>query len=115
MPSSNSQAPDDKTPPGFLSASDKETAAKQRSDLTAINAPNYLCSAAIDHAKQNPRDDRVPEALYRYLTAVHLGCLNDAGTGYAKTAFKLLHRRYADSDWADKGRSWYKANGCNRL
>jgi len=80
--------------------------------LSAINAADFLCTEAIDQAKSHPSDERAPEALYRCLRAVHLGCSNDKGTQLAKSAFQLLHRRFPDSPWAEKGKVWYKGGSC---
>jgi hypothetical protein len=104
---------DDQTAPGFLSASEKKSAEDEWKKLSAINAPNFLCTEAIEQAKNHPTDERAPEALYRCLRAVHLGCSNDKGTELARSAFQLLHRRYPDSTWAAKGKVWSKGGSCN--
>ena len=100
------------TAPGFLSASERKSAEEEWQKVSAINAPNFLCTEAIEQAKSHPSDERAPEALYRCLRAVHLGCSNDEGTALAKSAFQLLHRRFPDSPWAEKGKVWYKGGGC---
>jgi hypothetical protein len=100
------------TYPSLSSAADRESADEELHKLSAINAPNFLCIAAIDQAKIHPNDERAPEALYRCLRAVQLGCSNDEGTALAKSAFQLLHRRYSDSPRAEKGNVWYKGDGC---
>ena len=96
----------------FLSASERKTTDEEWQKLSAINAPNFLCTEAIEQAKSHPTDERAPEALYRCLRAVHLGCSNDKGTELARSAFQLLHHRYPDSPWAEKGKVWYKGDGC---
>lgn len=111
-PSQESPEPRDQTYPSFLSATEKQSADDEWKKLSEINAPSFLCTAAIEQAKRHPHDTRVPEALYRCLTAVHLGCSNSQGTDLAKSAFGLLHHRYAESDWAAKGQFWYRANNC---
>jgi len=98
--------------PNFISAAESKTADDEWQKLSAINAPNYLCSAAIEHTRSHPDDDRNPRALYRCLTAVHLGCSNDHGTELARSAFQLLHRRYPNSVWSEKGNIWYRGDGC---
>ncbi len=104
---------DDQTGPGFLTAAEKKSAAEEWNKLSSINAPNFLCAAAIEQTKSHPDDARAPEALYRCIAAVHLGCSNSQGTDYAQSAFKLLHHRYPDSQWAEKGKVWYKGGSCN--
>ncbi len=97
----------------FLTASERQTADQEWQKLAAINAPNFLCTAAIEQAKSHPTDERAPEALYQCLRAVHLGCSNDKGTELARSAFQLLHRRYPESPWAKKGKVWYKGDSCS--
>jgi tetratricopeptide (TPR) repeat protein len=111
-PSGVSQNLKAQTYPGFLSASERKSADEEWQKLSAINAPDFLCTEAIDQAKSHPNDERAPEALYRCLRAVHLGCSNDKGTQLAKSAFQLLHRRFPDSPWAEKGKVWYKGGSC---
>ncbi len=100
------------TYPGFLFAAQKKSADEEWQKLSAINAPNFLCSEAIDWAQTHPNDERSPEALYRCLRAVHLGCSNSQGTVLARSAFVLLHRHYPQSSWAATGSLWYKGDGC---
>jgi hypothetical protein len=40
------------------------------------------------------------------------GCSNARVNEYAKSAFSLLHRRYADSPWALANRFWYRGGNC---
>ena len=101
------------TYPGFLSASERKTTDEEWQKLSAINAPNFLCTEAMEQANSHPTDERAPEALYRCLRAVHLGCSNDKGTELARSAFQLLHHRYPDSPWAEKGKVWYKGDSCS--
>jgi len=108
-----SEESNDQSSSGFLTAAEKKSAADEWTKLSAINAPNYLCAAAIEQTKSHPDDARAPEALYRCITAVHLGCSNSQGTDYAQSAFRLLHHRYPDSQWAEKGKVWYKGGSCN--
>src|SRR5208282_2015342 len=91
--------PDSPNIPGFLSAAEKKSADDEWQKLAAINAPNFFCTAALEHAKCDRSDARAPEALYRCLTAVHLGCSNSHGTELAKAAFQLLHCQYPKSSW----------------
>ncbi len=104
--------PPPSTYPAFLSAAERKSADDEWQKLSAINAPNLLCAEAIGEARHSPDDERVPEALYRCISAVHLGCSNDQGTEYAKSAYYLLHRRYPESTWAQKNRFWYRGGGC---
>jgi tetratricopeptide (TPR) repeat protein len=112
-PSGVSQNLNAQTYAGFLSASERKTTDEEWQKLSAINAPNFLCTEAIEQAKSHPTDERAPEALYRCLRAVHLGCSNEKGTELARSAFQLLHHRYPGSPWAEKGKVWYKGDGCS--
>ena len=102
----------DLTYPSFLSAAEKKSAEDEWQKLSSINALNLLCTAAIEQTRTHPSDARAPQALYRCLTAVHLGCSNSGGTELAKSAFDLLHHRLPKSEWATKGKIWYRDNGC---
>jgi hypothetical protein len=100
------------TYPVFLSAAERKSADEEWQKLSTINAPNLLCAEAIGEATRSPQDQRIAEALYRCISAVHLGCSNEQGTEYAKSAYYLLHRRYPEDTWAQKNRFWYKSGGC---
>ncbi len=100
------------TYPIFLSTAQKKSADDEWRKLLTINAPNFLCAAAIGEARRSPGDERVSEALSRCISAVHLGCSNDQGSEYAKSAYYLLHRHYAESKWAINNRFWYRGGGC---
>ncbi len=104
--------PPPSTYPLFLSAAQRKSADEQWQTLSTINAPNLLCAEAIGEAKRSPHDQRIPEALYLCISAVHLGCSSDQGTEYAKSAYSLLHRRYPENPWAQKNRFWYRGGGC---
>ena len=68
---------------------------------------NYLCSEAIAWARAHPEDARVPEALYLAVEATHYGPADEASHAFSRQAFDLLHRGYANSEWAKKTRYWY--------
>ncbi|HYR80393.1 MAG TPA: hypothetical protein VEO55_10340, partial [Candidatus Dormibacteraeota bacterium] len=99
------------TYPNFLSAAEKKSADDEWQKLSTINAPNFLCTEAIQQTKSHPNDERAPEALYRCIRAVHLGCSNTQSPEFARSAFVLLHHRYPKSHWAEKGKVWNKGNG----
>ncbi len=101
------------TYPLFLSPQQRKSADDQWRRLSSINAPNYLCAEAINEARRKPTDERLPQALYQCISAVHLGCSNDQGSDYAKSAFSILHRRYPQSTWALNNHFWYRGGGCS--
>ncbi|HVA79410.1 MAG TPA: hypothetical protein VNF29_00620 [Candidatus Binataceae bacterium] len=110
--SGRGRRPPSTTYPLFLSPQQKKSADDQWRRLSAINAPNLLCAKAIGEARRKPTDERVPQALFQCISAVHLGCSNDQGSDYAKSAFSILHRRYPQSTWALNNRFWYRGGGC---
>lgn len=97
--------------PAFLSTAEREAAENEWQKLSTIYAPDLMCAEAIREAPLSPNDERVPEALFRCINAVHLAVSSgDRTNDLAKTAYALLHRRYPDSTWARENRFWYKAN-----
>jgi hypothetical protein len=105
------QNQENETYPSFLSPAEKKSTAEELQKLSAINAPNFLCTEAIEQAKSHPKEERAPEALYRCIRAVHLGCSNTQSPEFARSAFVLLHHRYPKSYWAEKGKVWNKGDG----
>ncbi len=97
--------------PNFLSAEERESADREWNRLSKIEGPEFLCRAALEHARIDPKDERVPEALYRCISAVHFGPATERSNDLAKRAFQLLHRRYGDSEWAYQNRFWYHGGG----
>jgi hypothetical protein len=93
--------------PVFLSAADRKSADREWITLSAINGPEFLCGEVLRHARAKPDDARVPEALYRCISAVHLGPGTDRCDALAESAFHQLHREYSSSVWAAKNRFWY--------
>ena len=94
--------------PTFLSESETADAERQIQRLRTIETgPNYLSAQAIQWAKDAPNDPRVPEALHLAVRTTRYGCVDDETPGFSKAAFRLLHRRYPNSDWAKKTKYWY--------
>jgi hypothetical protein len=112
--SQTGQVSDDQPAPGFLSAAEKKSAHDEWISLSAINAPNLLCKAALEQSRNHPNDPRAPEALYRCIRAVHLGCSNLQSAEFAKSAFVQLHSRYPKSTWSNKNKVWSKGTGSCR-
>ena len=66
----------------------------------------FLGPTILKFAEQNPADSRVPEALHRLVRATRYGC----GSGHgeiSRTAFRLLHRRYPESEWTRRTPYWF--------
>jgi len=97
--------------PSFLNAAERESADREWTKVSAIDGPEFLCGEALRHAGVSSNDERIPEALYRCVVAVHLGPSNDRCNGLAESAFHRLHRRYPNSKWAQENHSWYRGGG----
>jgi hypothetical protein len=94
--------------PPWVSAGQKTAAQSQWQTLNAIGfAPNYLTKQVLDRAKAEPQDPRVPQALYLAVRATHYGCGNTETTPLSKAAFEVLHKKYAESEWAAKTKYYY--------
>lgn len=92
----------------FLSEIEKEEAEQQIQKLRVLETgPNYLSAQAIQWAKDAPNDPRVAEALHLAVRTTRYGCVDDETSGFSKAAFRLLHRRYPNSEWAKKTKYWY--------
>ncbi len=97
--------------PSFLSVAERASADREWRQLSAIDGPEFLCNEVIRHARVSPYDARNPEALYRCIGAVQVGPANGRCDVLAASAFRLLHRRYAHSIWAEKNRFSYRGGG----
>ncbi len=96
-------------PPPFLSPADTEEAARERTRLAALGcAGSYLAGRAVEYARANPEDPRVPEALHLAVRATRYGCTDDNTGKHSKQAFDLLHQRYPSSPWTKKMPYWFK-------
>jgi hypothetical protein len=95
--------------PAFLTTEDRVTAAKERSVLEPQPAaPNWLGKLTLGWANTHPDDPRVPEALHLVVRARRYGCTDSSAENYSKQAFTLLHKRYADNEWAKKTPYWFE-------
>ena len=99
----------DPAPPDFLSAEQRDDAARMRERLSALEpATPLLARIVFAWADTHAHDARVPEALHHLVDAAHFGCrVQDDGT-VASAAFRLLHRRYTRSEWAARTKYWYR-------
>jgi hypothetical protein len=58
-------------------------------------------------AKRTPNDPRVPEALHLAVRSTRYGCTDTKTTQFSKQAFRVLHKQYPQSSWAQQTRYWY--------
>lgn len=96
--------------PSFLNENQKAIASQQWSAL--LQAPSgdvWLGDQVLAYAKAHADDARVPQALHLVVRASRYSCF-DAETGrVSKSAFQLLHRKYASSEWTKKTPYWFGA------
>lgn len=79
------------------------------------DGPAHLSRSAIDWAANSwwatriaGRDDLLPEMLHLSVRAARYGCgRNGPPNEFAHSAFKYLHKDYADTEWAKKTPYWY--------
>jgi hypothetical protein len=89
--------------PGFLTPQDREDAAKERRELVAAGpAMDFLGGIVLDWAASHPNDARVPEALHREIRGSRVTCDGDRETMINRQAFRVLHSRYRNTEWARK-------------
>lgn len=97
------------TPPDFLTESERGRLSTEWAALQQLEtAPNYLAAIATDYARDHLNDPRSPEALFLAVRATRYGC-TDGGTGArSRTAFRLLHRSWPDSEWTRRTPYWFR-------
>lgn len=93
--------------PRFLDVED--TADAESEALYKLdNGADWLFQKILARAKSHPTDDRVPEALSHAIKNTRHACGDENTAKLAKQAFQLLHKRYADTQWAAETPYWYK-------
>jgi hypothetical protein len=93
----------------FLAPADRSQAEGEFEKLASLSsAPTLLSTQTIEYVRAHPDDPRAPEALALAVRSTRYGC-GDAGTGkQSEAAFRLLHQRYAASEWAKRTKYWYR-------
>jgi tetratricopeptide (TPR) repeat protein len=85
--------------PAFLSESERAQLAKEVNHLNTLDdGPTWLCKRTLAWANAQPKDPKVPEALHFAVRATRIG----GATELSKKCFRLLHERYAKTEWAKK-------------
>jgi hypothetical protein len=83
---------------------------RARNDVARLRqlpgAPAYLGAIILSWANAQPRDPRVPEALYLVVRATRYG---QKDTATSKAAYLLLHDRYRRNPWTSKTPLWFTA------
>jgi hypothetical protein len=73
-------------------------------------AAELLGRRVFAYADAHPRDERVPEALYRIVRVTRYGCGRGepANKRISQAAFQRLHQRYAASRWTKETPYWFE-------
>jgi len=96
-------------PASFLSASERDRAAREWQALDAIEeAPDFFGREVMAWAAAHPSDARIAEALHLVVRATRLGCTSDTSGEVSRKAFTLLHARFPRSPWARKTPYWFR-------
>jgi hypothetical protein len=93
--------------PAFITSQDRDRARDDVARLRQLpGAPAYLGAIILAWANAQPRDPRVPEALYLVVRATRYG---QKDTETSKAAYLLLHNRYRRNPWTSKTPLWFSS------
>jgi hypothetical protein len=93
--------------PAFITSQDRDRARNDVKRLRQLpGAPAYLGAIILGWANAQPRDPRVPEALYLVVRATRYG---EKDTETSKAAYLLLHNRYRRNSWTSKTPLWFSS------
>jgi len=96
-------------PPAFLSAEERQTAERERTDLLGSgHAARYLATAALAWVRERPADPQAAEALSRIVNGWRRTCRDQGDAQLARQSFQELHRRFPSSEWAKRTKYWYQ-------
>ena len=92
----------------FLAEADRTQAENEWKRLAQLaTAPTLLSGQAVDYLKSHPADPRAPEALALAVRSTRYGCGDATTSKQSQAAFRLLHSRYPNSEWAKKTKYYY--------
>jgi len=93
----------------FMNADEREAVAVERAILSNFPAAQvWIGEAVLAYARKSPDDPMVPEALHDVVSATGIStCDSPAVSAVSRKCFRLLHRRYAKSEWAKKTPYYY--------
>lgn len=75
--------------------------------MSAGNAATYFSQRIFAAAEKTPTAAWLAEALHRIVKVTRYGCDFPEKGKVSKKAFQLLHKNFADSDWAKKTPHWF--------
>ena len=89
----------------FISEKEDKQAKEEWKILSAKGtAPDYLSEKVIEYSKKYPDTTYLPEALHRAVKTTRFGCTGEKTSEYSKSAFRILHKKFPNSEWAKKTR-----------
>ncbi|MBI5473703.1 MAG: hypothetical protein HY961_15300 [Ignavibacteriae bacterium] len=95
--------------PSFLTKEQTQVASTELARFRSrVNAPNFFCLTALEWSKEHPNDDRVPEALHLAVRSTRYGCVDETTGRLSQQVFRLLHKKYPQSNWAQSTPYWFK-------
>jgi hypothetical protein len=97
--------------PAFLTPAEHAEAEREQDQLaTHGSAPSFLSSSVVTWAKAHPADPRNAEALALAVKTSRFSPedWNAPPSAAVERAFRLLHTRYPNTDWAKRTPYWYK-------
>jgi hypothetical protein len=100
---------DPEHPPALPATStDPAGLAREIDALEALpTATGFIGRHVMQHATLAPDDTDLPWLLYAVVQSTRGGCLDPDAHAMSKSAFVLLHSRFADSEWARKTPYYY--------
>lgn len=94
--------------PRFSRYSDREkTAIRDVALVRETAATTSFGPHVLRYAREHLDDPRVPRTLHRLVFATRHACGWRAPGSISRAAFRLLHRHFPDSEWAEKTPYWY--------
>ena len=94
--------------PRFSRYSERERAAIRNVALMRETAATTSFGPhVLRYAREHLDDPRVPRTLHRLVFATRHACGWRAPGSISRAAFRLLHRHFPDSEWAQKTPYWY--------
>lgn len=99
----------DRVPLRFASPAECEVAQQEQVRLKALPAvlSDFVGPTLLQWARENPDDPEVPKTLHELVARTKGECGYGSGRSdpklhISRSAFELLHRRYANNPWARK-------------
>ncbi|MEI8348335.1 MAG: hypothetical protein WCG27_12780, partial [Pseudomonadota bacterium] len=81
----------------------RETAGQEMKLIKSTGASSvFMGNTILEWAKKSPDDPRIPEALHLFVKMTRNTCNSDKVSMLSMTAFRLLHKKYAQTEWAQK-------------